>query len=60
MNAYLDILCTEQRIVLRCLKIIAHKHPYSNESMDIFNAIAKEYHIDVSYTEMSNLPLEVE
>ena len=47
-----------QDVVLDCLKILAHEGCYEFGSVRAFDAIAKKYDIDVSYTEMIDLPME--
>lgn len=49
-----------KEVVLDCLKIIAHKGSYELGAERAFNAICKKYGIDVSYTEMADLPLDGE
>jgi hypothetical protein len=50
-----------KKTAMRCLELIAENLSYKQCDIDLFNKIAKEFNIDVSYTEIcTNLEMRKE
>ena len=49
------------KTAMRCLELIAENLSYKQCDIDLFNKVAKEFNIDVSYTEIcTNLEMRKE
>jgi predicted mannosyl-3-phosphoglycerate phosphatase (HAD superfamily) len=53
MSKY-SIEFTEKQTAIRCLEIIAENGSYKQYDIDLFNKVAKEFNVDVSYVEIQN------
>lgn len=42
------------KTAMRCLELIIEYGNYTSDSINLFNKVAKEFNIDVSYVEIDN------